>query len=53
MQAPAAAKYDELGVGGTTTLVFDNRRGELQRHFVSFAGSIVNCAGGIAYQSAG
>ncbi|HET8621492.1 MAG TPA: alkaline phosphatase PhoX [Acidimicrobiales bacterium] len=52
-QAPAAAKYDELGVGGTTTLVFNHRRGELERHFVSFAGSIVNCAGGIAYQRAG
>ena len=52
-QAPVDAKYDELGVGGTTTLVFNTRRGELERHFVSFAGSIVNCAGGIAYKDAG
>jgi secreted PhoX family phosphatase len=51
--APADVKYDELGVGGTVNLVFDTRRGELERQFVSFAGSIVNCAGGIAYKDAG
>jgi secreted PhoX family phosphatase len=52
-QAPPEVKYDELGVGGNTTLIFDTRRGELVRDFVSFAGSIVNCAGGIAYRDAG
>jgi secreted PhoX family phosphatase len=52
-QAPADTKYDELGVGGTVSLLFNARRGELETHFVSFAGSIVNCAGGIAYQDAG
>jgi uncharacterized protein len=52
-QAPADAKYDDLGVGGTTTLEFNTRRGELESHFVSFAGSIVNCAGGLAYKDAG
>jgi uncharacterized protein len=52
-QAPAEVKYDPLGVGGNTTLLYDTRRGRLERHFVSFAGSIVNCAGGIAYRDAG
>jgi uncharacterized protein len=52
-QAPADRKYDPLGVGGNVTLVFDTRRGRLERHFVSFAGSIVNCAGGIAYRYVG
>src|SRR5918994_7574675 len=52
-QAPTEAKYDPLGVGGTTTLVFDTRNGRLERHFVSFAGSIVTCAGGIAYEHVG
>ena len=51
--APVRATYDPLGVGGTTTLLFDTRRGELERHFVSFTGSIVNCAGGITLQGAG
>ena len=52
-QAPADTKYDPLGVGGNVTLLFDTRRGRLDRHFVSFAGSIVNCAGGIAYREVG
>ncbi|HZA79577.1 MAG TPA: alkaline phosphatase PhoX, partial [Acidimicrobiales bacterium] len=47
-QAPEELKYDPLGVGGNVTLLFDTRRGRLEEHFVSFAGSIVNCAGGIA-----
>jgi hypothetical protein len=46
---PASTKYDALGVGGTTTLDFDTRRMELVRDFVSINGTIVNCAGGIAY----
>lgn len=52
-QAPADRKYDPLGVGGAVTLLFDTRRGRLERHFVSFAGSIVNCAGGIAHRDVG
>jgi hypothetical protein len=52
-QASADRKYDPLGVGGNVTLLFDTRRGRLERHFVSFAGSIVNCAGGIAYRDVG
>jgi secreted PhoX family phosphatase len=32
--------------GGTTTLVFDTRSGRLERHFLSLAGTVRNCAGG-------
>lgn len=32
--------------GGTTTLVFDTRTGRLERHFLSLAGTVRNCAGG-------
>ncbi|MFC7099479.1 alkaline phosphatase PhoX [Nonomuraea rubra] len=39
-------RYDELGVGGTTTLEVDLRSGEVLRDFVSLNGTIVNCAGG-------
>jgi hypothetical protein len=46
---PASTKYDAVGVGGTVTLDFDTRRMELVRDFVSLNGTIVNCAGGIAY----
>jgi uncharacterized protein len=52
-QAPAERKYDPLGVGGNVSLLFDTRRGRLVKDFVSFAGSIVNCAGGIAYDDVG
>jgi secreted PhoX family phosphatase len=44
---PAGTKYDAQGVGGTTTLDFDEKTHELVRHFVSLNGTIVNCAGGI------
>jgi secreted PhoX family phosphatase len=43
------AAYDPTGFGGTTTLVFDERRRELVEDFVSLNGTIVNCAGGISY----
>lgn len=46
---PASTKYDPLGVGGTTTLDFDTKTMTLVRDFVSINGTIVNCAGGIAY----
>lgn len=39
--------YDELGVGGTTTLDVDPRLGEVVQDFVSLNGTIVNCAGGV------
>jgi len=53
VQGPTELRYDPLGVGGTTSLLFDTRRGELVRDWVSFSGSIVNCAGGIALHEAG
>ena len=44
------AAYDPAGYGGTTTLVFDERRQELVEDFVSLNGTIVNCAGGLSYR---
>jgi secreted PhoX family phosphatase len=45
-----SAAYDPTGFGGTTTLVYDERRRELVEDFVSLNGTIVNCAGGISYR---
>ena len=42
--------YDPTGFGGTTTLVYDERRRELVEDFVSLNGTIVNCAGGRSYR---
>jgi uncharacterized protein len=42
----AGEVYDRLAGGGTSTLDFDPRRGELVRDFISLKGTIVNCAGG-------
>lgn len=42
-----AARYDALGVGGTTSLVYDERRRSLVADFVSLNGTAINCAGGI------
>ena len=42
--------YDPTGYGGTTTLVYDERKRELVEDFVSLNGTVVNCAGGIAYR---
>lgn len=33
-------------IGGTTTLVFDTRTQKLQKHYLSLAGTVRNCAGG-------
>ena len=41
-----AAKYDPLGGGGTTTLVYDEYRRRLVEDYISLNGTIVNCAGG-------
>lgn len=43
--APESKKYDPLCKGGTTTLIIGQNR-ELQRDFVSLAGTYRNCAGG-------
>ena len=34
------------GLGGTTTLVYDTRSQQLEKHFLSLAGTDRNCAGG-------
>ena len=49
LRAPFRHKYDRQAGGGTTTLDFNPRTRRLVRSFVSLAGSVVNCAGGIAY----
>ena len=50
---PVDRKYDPMANGGTTSLLLDHRRGRLLRDWASFGGSIVNCAGGIAYREVG
>ncbi len=55
---PAPDAYDRAAEGGTTTLRFDARQfhspsGGLVQDFVSLTGTVVNCAGGIAYGGAG
>ncbi|MGH2743673.1 MAG: alkaline phosphatase PhoX, partial [Thermoleophilaceae bacterium] len=44
-----AAKYDPQAGGGTTTLIYDERRRELVRDYISLNGTTVNCAGGIGF----
>lgn len=38
--------FDPDGAGGTTTLVYDPAARRLERHFLSLAGTVRNCAGG-------
>jgi secreted PhoX family phosphatase len=42
-----AGKGDVPALGGTTTLVYDTKTGTLERHFMSLAGTVYNCAGGV------
>lgn len=42
-----AAKYDPAGGGGTSTLIYDERRRRLVQDYISLNGTTVNCAGGI------
>ena len=42
----SSAAYDLAAAGGTTTLVFDTRRGRLVESWDSLSGTIRNCAGG-------
>jgi uncharacterized protein len=35
------------GLGGTTTLVYDTRHKKLVRHYLSLAGTVRNCSGGV------
>jgi len=55
---PAANAYDGTAEGGNTTLTFDasqfrSPNGGLTQDFVSQTGTVVNCAGGIAYRQSG
>ena len=49
----AGTPYDALGMGGTVTIDFDPATMQPVREFVSICGTIVNCAGGLAYRDAG
>lgn len=42
-----AGKGKKPANGGTTTLVFNTREQRLERHFLSLAGTVRNCAGGV------
>ena len=51
-KVPRAKLYDagkgkKPALGGTTTLVFDTRPQRLEKHFLSLAGTMRNCAGGV------
>ena len=37
---------DELCVGGTTTLVYDEQRQIIEKHYLSLTGTVRNCSGG-------
>jgi uncharacterized protein len=50
LRGDRSAAYDTAGFGGTTTLVFNERRQELVEDFVSLNGTIVNCAGGRSFR---
>ena len=41
-----AGKGRTPAAGGTTTLVYDTQTGQLEKHYLSLAGTLRNCAGG-------
>lgn len=43
---PEDRTYDAACLGGTTTLVYDTRTGQLAGHHLSLVGTVRNCAGG-------
>lgn len=51
--AEAPSVYDPQAGGGTSTLDYDPRSGRLINDFISLKGTIVNCAGGYAYDCKG
>jgi len=53
VQGPSATKYDALGVGGTTSLLYDVKKQELIADWTSLNGTIVNCAGGYTVDGTG
>jgi uncharacterized protein len=42
-----AGRGKKPGLGGTTTLVYDTKQQRLEKHFLSLAGTVRNCAGGM------
>lgn len=48
VNARGATSYDGLAKGGTVTIDYDPRTGAI-RDFVSMAGTIYNCGGGVGY----
>ena len=46
-------RYDPKGMGGTITIDYDPIHRRTVREFISLNGTIVNCAGGLAYHNAG
>jgi secreted PhoX family phosphatase len=53
VQGDPATRYDPLAGGGCMTLDFDPKGMRLVRDFVSLNGTLMNCAGGLAYRDAG
>jgi uncharacterized protein len=51
VQGPLETRYDPLGRGGNVTLDYDERTHRLVQDYISLNGTIVNCAGGIAFGS--
>lgn len=46
-------RYDVKAMGGTTTIDYDPIHRRTVREFISLNGTIVNCAGGLAFENAG
>ena len=53
VQGDPAMRYDALAGGGCMTLDFDTKSMRLVRDIVSLNGTLMNCAGGLAYRDAG
>jgi secreted PhoX family phosphatase len=49
----ARARYDAAAMAGTTTIDYDPVRRQVVGEFFSLNGTLVNCAGGLAYRNAG
>ena len=53
VQGDPATRYDPLAFGGCVSVDFDPVGMRVVRDFVSINGTLMNCAGGLAYQDAG
>jgi secreted PhoX family phosphatase len=49
----ARARYDASAMAGTTTIDYEPAQRRVVREFFSLNGTMVNCAGGLAYRNAG